>query len=189
MSASMAIVLLGPPGSGKSTQGALLSTRFGLGRIASGELLHEEVRAGTTRGVAVRRYMAAGELVPDELLVDIVTAAIVATSRSGVVLDGFPRRIAQARLADEVLGRLGWVLKAAVEFSVAAATLRARLAGRRAADSRFDDDPAVIDRRLRAGHPPAELLAYYRDRGLLHSVDADQPVDAVTAALVDILGR
>jgi len=187
MNAGMGIVLLGPPGAGKSTQGALLSTRFGLRRIASGELLHEEVRAGTTRGKTVRGYMAAGELVPDELLIDIVTAAIAATPQAGVVLDGFPRRATQARLADDVLGRLGWVVRAAVEFSVNAATVRARLARRRAASGRFDDDPAVVERRLRVGRPPAELLAHYRDRELLHFVDADQPVDAVAAALVDIL--
>ena len=187
MNGGMGVVLLGPPGAGKSTQGALLSTRFGLRRIASGELLHEEVRAGTTRGKTVRGYMAAGELVPDELLVDIVTAAIAATPQAGVVLDGFPRRVTQARLADEMLGRLGWVVQAAVELSVDATTVRARLTSRRAADGRFDDDPAVVDRRLRVSSTPDELLGYYRDRGLLHSVDADQPVEAVAAALVDIL--
>jgi adenylate kinase len=125
------VVLLGPPGAGKSTQGAMLAARFGLRRIASGELLHQEVRDGTARGRAARRYMAAGELVPDELLVDVVTATIAAVTDAGVVLDGFPRTSAQARLADDVLGGLSWRVDAALEFVVDAATVRARLAGRR----------------------------------------------------------
>jgi adenylate kinase len=187
MSAAVCVVLLGPPGAGKSTQGALLADRFGLRRIASGELLHEEVRAGTTLGRAVGGYMAAGDLVPDDLLVDVVTGAIAAAP-AGVVLDGFPRRAAQARLADEVLGRLGWAVLAAIEFRVDPAAIRARLA-RRAAGGRFDDTPAVVEQRLRVGYPPADLLAHYRDRGLLHSVAADRPVKDIAAQLVSIVAR
>lgn len=183
------VVLLGPPGAGKSTQGAILADRFGLRRIASGELLHQEVRDGTARGRAARRYMAAGELVPDELLVDIVTATIVAVTDAGVVLDGFPRTSAQARLADDVLGGLSWRVDAALEFVVDAATVRARLAGRRDAHARFDDDPEVVERRLRAGRPPADLLDHYRDRGLLHVIDAGRPPAAVSAAVLDAVAN
>jgi adenylate kinase len=178
------IVLLGPPGAGKSTQGGMLAAHFGLRRIASGELLHQEVRDDTARGRAARRYMAAGELVPDDLLVDIVTTAIAAVPDAGVVLDGFPRTSVQACLADDVLGRLSWRVDAALEFAVDAATIRTRLADRRAAHARFDDDPEVVERRLRAGRPPADLLDHYRNRGLLHVIDAARPRAMVSAAVL-----
>jgi adenylate kinase len=181
------IVLLGPPGAGKSTQGGMLARRFGLRRIASGELLHEHVAAGTPRGVRARRYMQAGELAPDELLVDIVTEAVAADPSTGVVLDGFPRTAAQARLADEMLAAVGRSVRLVVEFAVDAATVRGRIADRYRDRGRFDDHPDVVERRLAAARPPAALVDYYRARGVYSSIDANQPEATVSAELLTLL--
>jgi adenylate kinase len=181
------VILLGPPGAGKSTQGGMLARRFGLRRIASGELLHEHVAAGTPRGVQARQYMRAGVLAPDDLLVDIVTAAIAEDPSTGVVLDGFPRTASQARLADEMLATVGRSVGLVVEFAVDAATIRARIADRYRDRGRFDDHPDVVERRLAAGRPPEALVSYYRARGVYRLIDANRPVAVVSAELLTLM--
>jgi adenylate kinase len=184
----LCVVLLGPPGAGKSTQGAMLAERFQLRRIASGELLHQEVATGTLRGQAVHRYLQAGVLAPDDLLLDIVIAAI-RSAPGGVVLDGFPRTAAQALIADQVLGGVGRPVQLAVHFHVDAATVRQRLAVRQTAQGRFDDDPAVVERRLLLGRPPADLLQYYEQRGVLADLPADLPVGEVSARITALVAN
>jgi adenylate kinase len=163
-------------------------------RIASGELLHAEVAARSIRGRAVRRYMAAGELVPDDLLVDVVVTAIAGAAGGGVgggvVLDGFPRTAAQARLADEVLAEFGRRVLLAVDLVVAAPVLHLRLARRAGELGRFDDSPAAAERRLAGfGRHHDALVAHYRATGVLERLDAAQPRPVVAELLRQAVRR
>lgn len=172
----MGIVLLGPPGSGKGTQGTRLAERLGVPHVSTGELLRAEVESGTELGREAAAYLARGALVPDELVLPPLRRALAAArDAGGYVLDGFPRSRAQAeQLPDDDL---------AIELALDDDEARRRLAAR--AQGRSDDaDAAVIDHRLAVYHAdePA-LLDLYRERGRLVTVDAGQSVDDVAAAI------
>lgn len=133
----MNLILLGAPGAGKGTQGALLSEQYGIPRIATGDLLRDAVRRGTPLGLAAKAYMDAGELVPDAIILDLAREAIAAGGGSagergqGFILDGFPRTVEQARALDEMLAEMGLPLDAIVVIDVPADVLVKRLSGRR----------------------------------------------------------
>lgn len=133
----MNLILLGAPGAGKGTQGALLSEQYGIPRIATGDLLRDAVRRGTPLGLAAKAYMDAGELVPDAIILDLAREAIAAGGGSagergqGFILDGFPRTVEQARALDEMLAEMGLPLDAVVVIDVPADVLVKRLSGRR----------------------------------------------------------
>jgi adenylate kinase len=181
----MRLVLLGAPGAGKGTQARALAARFGIPHISSGELLRGHIAAGTDLGREVAGYLERGELAPDDIVVAIVADALD-HARSGYVLDGFPRTVSQARLADE---RFGPGFADAVIFLELTDDLaRQRIAERMIAGRSDDHDPEVVERRLQRFHEETEpVVDYYRNRGLLVTVDASQPVDAVTAAILDAL--
>jgi len=132
----MNLILIGAPGAGKGTQGALLAKRYGVARISTGDLLREAVRAGTPLGRKARSYMDAGELVPDELILDLVREALTdgaagdESVRRGFILDGFPRTPAQASGLDRLLHEIGRPLDAVVVFEVPDEVLVRRLSGR-----------------------------------------------------------
>jgi adenylate kinase len=170
----MRIVLLGPPGSGKGTQGVTLAERLGVPYVSSGEVLREEAATGSELGREVARYLESGELVPDDLTHDVLGPALeTAREAGGYVLDGYPRTVDQAcELGDDVV---------AVYLALPDEVARARLAARD--EGRADDaDRDVIARRLAVYHEQtAPLLDFNRDRGALVTVDADQPPEAVAA--------
>jgi adenylate kinase len=177
------LALLGPPGSGKSTHGAALAHHLGVPAISVGELLRTRAGGGGLgRDVADR--VARGDLVPDDVVLAVLNDALSApAARKGHVLDGFPRTLVQAQHPDAP--PIDVVVYLAVPDDVA----RDRLA-RRAASGRVDDAaPDVIERRLRRYHAETEqVLEFYRQRGMLRSVDATQPVDAVTLAILREIG-
>jgi adenylate kinase len=181
----MRLVLLGAPGSGKGTQGVVLAEHFGVPHVSSGALLRREVAAVTTLGRRVERYVASGELVPDDLVLAIVVGALGAGARAeGYILDGFPRTLTQARSACAVAPSDGIAVDVVVYLAMPDDVARRRVADR-AAQGRVDDtDAAVIERRLLVFHRETRpLLDFYRERRLLRSVDADRPVDDVTDAI------
>jgi adenylate kinase len=185
----MRLVLLGAPGSGKGTQGVVLAERFGVPHVSSGALLRREVAAATTLGRRVERYVASGELVPDDLVLAIVVGALDAAARAeGYILDGFPRTLTQARSACAVAPSDGIAVDVVVYLAMPDDVARRRVADR-AAQGRVDDtDAAVIERRLLVFHRETRpLLEFYRERRLLRSVDADRPVDDVTDAIFGTL--
>lgn len=173
---AVGIVLLGPPGSGKGTQGARLAARLGIRHLSTGELLRAEVEAGTELGRRVAADLDRGELVPDRVILAALRPALdEARAAGGYVLDGFPRTRAQAELlpGDDL----------AIHLDLADDVARQRLA-QRGEGRRDDTDPAVIERRLRVYHDDAPaLLALYRERGRLVTVDAGRPTDEVAAAI------
>lgn len=169
--------MLGAPGAGKGTQAAALAKHFGVPHISTGELLRGEVAAGTALGQEVADRLAAGDLVPDELVGRVVAEAL-AQAGEGYILDGFPRTAAQAQAADERYGRLA--------DAVVFLELPDDVAGRRLADraeGRPDDrDPEVIAHRLRRYHDETlPLVDWYRGRAPVVTVDGDRPPDDVTA--------
>jgi adenylate kinase len=176
------VVLLGPPGSGKGTQAVRLAARFGVPHIATGDIFRESLRQVSPLGRAVKRYLDAGELVPDHLVIGIVSDRLEQPDcRRGFVLDGFPRSAPQARALTRRLDELGTPLDAAISLEVQEAELSGRLTAR----ARADDNEQTIRRRLRvsaASNGP--LLRYYQQHGLLVRVDGVGHPDQITERLV-----
>jgi adenylate kinase len=172
---SMRILMIAPPGAGKGTQGALIAAHFNIPHIATGELLREHVVRGTALGQAVQGYLDRGELVPDQIVLDIVREAMIEAKAAGggYVLDGIPRNMEQARAAYEIGRELGMTADVALHLQADDAELTRRLLARAALEHRSDDTAEVIARRLALYHEvTARIVEWYRERGILVSVDA-----------------
>ena len=185
----MRMLLLAPPGAGKGTQGARLAEHFGVRHIAAGELFREHISRQTEIGRAAKAYVDRGELVPDSLVLDLIMPVVVAaTAEGGYVLDGFPRTMPQALAAAELGLRLGVRFHAVVYLDVAEDELVRRLRRRAKEQGRADDTADVIRHRLRVfAEKTRPLIEYYRSRGILVSVDGDQPVEEVTSGILGAL--
>ncbi len=179
----MRVVLVGPPGAGKGTQAVRLSERLGIPHISTGELFRDNVGRGTALGRRAKRYMEAGELVPDEVTVAMVGDRLGAgDATNGFVLDGFPRNTAQAKALAEVLADLGEQLDAVLQFDVPTDVVVQRLLAR----GRDDDTEDVVRRRQQVYlEETAPLLEHYAD--ILVSIDAVGPVGEITDRAVDAL--
>jgi adenylate kinase len=205
----MDVILFGPPGAGKGTQGALLAERHHLLRLSTGDLLRDALRAGTELGREAKRYMEAGELVPDGVILGLVQEVMTnGTAAAGYIFDGFPRTTAQAEALTELMHRLDRSLDAVVVLDVADETIVKRLSRRLwcsrcsavyntytspPADpgvcdvcggelvQRDDDREETVRRRLEVYRAQtAPVVAWYRSTGLpVHHVDGDRPVDAI----------
>ena len=176
----MRVLMIAPPGAGKGTQGVVIAEHFGIPHIATGDLLRDHVARGTELGVAVRSYLDRGELVPDQVVLDMVRAAMEANKGGGYVLDGIPRTMEQARALYAVAVELDMAADVALHLQVDEAELVRRLLDRAQTQGRSDDTEDVIRRRLTlyydVTHP---ILEWYGERGILVSVDANRPADAV----------
>jgi adenylate kinase len=183
----MRLILLGAPGSGKGTQGRALAERFGVRHVSTGDLLRAHIAEGTELGRAAGQYVERGELVPDELMLEVAGSAVTEAAREGgYVLDGFPRTLAQAERAYELAGPADVTADAVVYLAAPDDVVRERLAAR-AVDGRVDDaDADVIEKRLQVFHEETgPLLDFYRNRGILVTVNASRPPGDVTAAMLD----
>jgi adenylate kinase len=177
------LLLLAPPGGGKGTQGERLAAWSGARHIAAGDLLREQARAGGVLGDEIAAHQARGDLVPDQIVLDVITPAVTeAAAHGGYILDGFPRTLPQAIAAADLAARLGVTLDAAVYLYATDEVLTRRLLDRASQSGRSDDKADVIRHRLQVFAETTGLLVpYYTERGILVEVDADQPPDAVTA--------
>jgi adenylate kinase len=175
-----AIALLGPPGSGKGTQAARLQDDLGYRQLSTGDLLRAARKAGTEEGRHAGEYMDRGVLVPDELIVGMVRDAIADADGRRVLLDGFPRTVAQAGALADTLAELERELTAALLIDVPDDVVMERILSR--GQGRSDDNPETVRERLRVYHHETEpLVAYYDERGLLRRVDGSGEPDAVYA--------
>ena len=187
----MRIVLVGPPAAGLGAlAGGGLVDRFGGVHIATGDILRSNADRGTELGRTASRYMDRGELVPDEVMIDMVLERLGEDDcAGGFVLDGFPRTVPQAEALGERLGELGRPLDVVVSLEVGEDELRRRLAARAEEQDRAEDeDEGAIRRRLELFDRETEpLLDFYDGKGLLVSVDADGDVDEVTGRIAAAL--
>ena len=186
----MRVLMIAPPGAGKGTQGALIAAHFGIPHIATGELLRDHVARRTSLGLAVQEYLDRGELVPDQVVLDMMREAIVAAKAAGggYVLDGIPRNMQQARAAYLIARELGMTADVALHLDASDAEVTRRMLARAALEHRSDDTAEVIAQRLALYHQVTfPILCWYRDRGILVSVDAMRPVQQVSHDILTAL--
>lgn len=185
----MNVLLIGPPGSGKGTQGERLAARLGLAHLASGDLLRAEVEAGTPLGTQASEIMKRGDLVPDALILELLLPKVFeAAAANGYLLDGFPRSVAQAVEARKLAERHDAAPDAVIYLDVPREELLRRILARADVEGRADDNEDTVRNRLRVfDEATAPLVDHYRDRGLLHIIDANRPEDDVTAAILAAL--
>ena len=186
----MRILMIAPPGAGKGTQGALIAAHFNIPHIATGELLRDHVARRTVLGQAVQAYLDRGELVPDQIVLDMLREAMIAAKEAGggFVLDGIPRNMQQARAAYLIARDLGMTADVALHLDVGDAEVTRRLLARAALEHRSDDTADVIAGRLDLYHRvTSPIICWYRDRGILVSVDAKRPVQQVSHDLLTAL--
>lgn len=213
----MNIIVLGPPGAGKGTQAKRLEEKFGLIQLSTGDMLRALVASGSELGREAKAIMEAGELMPDALMIDMISARVDEPDcAGGFILDGFPRTTPQAEALDRMLADKGLALDAVIEIAVDEEELVGRITGRFSCaacgagyhdvfqqpkvsgvcDScggtefkrRADDNEETVRSRLAAYRAQtAPILPYYRDKGLLQSVDGMAPIDEVTGQLQAIL--
>lgn len=204
----MNVVLLGAPGAGKGTQAEKMIETWGIPHISTGDILRKAVSAGTPLGLQAKRFMDAGELVPDFVVIGLVKSRLSEPdAEKGFILDGFPRTDAQAEALDRALGELGRKLDAVVSIDVARDVIVKRLTSRRTCKEcgkiysliadppadpikcdacggelylRDDDTVETVTNRLAVyDRSTAPLVDYYRAKGLLREIDGDRPVDQV----------
>ncbi|HEY7009354.1 MAG TPA: adenylate kinase [Jatrophihabitantaceae bacterium] len=185
----MKVLLIGPPGSGKGTQGERLAERLGVAHIAAGDLLRAEVAAQTAIGSEVAQLVERGELVPDVVVLSLVLPKVLtAAVEGGYILDGFPRSVDQAVLARKLSDQMNVAPGAVVYLDVSRDELVRRILERAEVEGRADDNVQTVKNRLRVfDDATLPLVEYYRERGLLHVIDAAQDADSVTDSIVKAL--
>src|SRR3954451_24918301 len=191
----MRLILLGPPGSGKGTQAQRLVSKHGIVQLSTGEMLRAAVAAGTPIGLQAKEIMSNGGLVPDEVVVGIISDRIEQPdAKNGFILDGFPRTVPQAAALDELLKKKHIKLDAVIELRVNESALLSRVETRvaemraRGAEVRIDDTPEVLSKRLASYRSLTEpLIHYYSERRKLATVDGMMTIEHVTREINRIL--
>jgi adenylate kinase len=186
---STKILLLGAPGSGKGTQGARLAEELDIQHVAIGDLLRAEIKAGTPLGQTIQNKVESGELVSDDLVLELISTRAVELAETGYVLDGFPRSVEQAeRGRREVAEPSGAVPDLVVYLDVPEDIVVERLLARAAVEGRADDNEKTIRNRMRVfNDSTAPLLAHYERQGKVRVVDATGSPDDVTSAILSHL--
>ena len=213
----MKIIMLGAPGAGKGTQALRIAEKYKLPHISTGDIFRSNIKNGTELGKKARSYMDQGLLVPDELTCDLVVDRITKDDcKNGYILDGFPRTIPQAEALARALKELGTKIDFAIDVDVPDENIVRRMSGRRACPGcgatyhiefakparedicdvcgekliiREDDKPETVQKRLDVYHSQTQpLIDYYREKGVLHTVDGTREMEEVFGAIEEILG-
>ena len=178
----MRILLLGPQGSGKGTQAKRIAAEYGLPHIATGDILRGAISEQTALGRRVAPILARGQLVPDELTIELIRERLAGAD--GFILDGFPRTLAQADALDEMLAGIGKPLDVILELFLSDELATRRMLGRAREEGRSDDTPEAIAERLRLYHELTEpVVEHYRARGNLVGIHGDRTVNEVFAEI------
>ena len=214
----MKIIMLGAPGAGKGTQAKMIAAKYGIPHISTGDIFRANIKNGTELGAKAKQYMDKGELVPDELVVDLVIDRFKeADCKNGYVLDGFPRTIPQAEALDKALTAIGENVDYAINVEVPDENIINRMGGRRACVGcgatyhvvysptkvegkcdtcggeliiRDDDKPETVKNRLSVYHEQTQpLIDYYTKKGIIKEVDGTVDMNDVFKAITDILGE
>ncbi|HEX5124763.1 MAG TPA: adenylate kinase [Rhodanobacteraceae bacterium] len=185
----MRLVLLGAPGSGKGTQAAMLKAELKVPHISTGDLLRAAVKAGTPLGLKAKAVMEAGKLVSDDIVLGMLEERITqADAKSGFILDGYPRNVAQCEALEALLARIGQPLDIAVKLKVPSELIVERIAGRAAAEGRKDDTPETVRERLRVyAEQTAPVAQHFGTIGRLRIVDGVGDVNVVFKRIVSAL--
>ena len=209
--------MLGAPGAGKGTQAKQIADKYGVPHISTGDIFRANIKNGTELGKKAKGYMDAGELVPDELVCDLVVDRLAKDDcKDGYILDGFPRTIPQAEALTEALKKQGTAIDYALDIEMEDQAIIDRMAGRRVCakcgatfhvvnippkkegvcdncggdlELRDDDAPETVKKRLNVYHEQtAPLIEYYKKQGILHEIDGTLGIDGVAAKVAEILG-
>ena len=213
----MKIIMLGAPGAGKGTQAKKIAEKYGVPHISTGDIFRANIKAGTELGMKAKGYMDQGLLVPDEVTIGMLLDRIHQDDcEKGYVLDGFPRTIPQAESLTKALAEMGEAIDFAIDVDVPDENIISRMSGRRAClkcgatyhtqfappakegvcDAcgselvlRDDDKPETVKNRLKVYHEQTQpLIDYYKEKGVLHTVDGTQTMEAVFKSITEILG-
>ena len=178
------IVIFGAPGAGKGTQSDKMIEKYGLGHISTGDVLRNEIKNGTELGKTAKGYIDNGQLIPDELMIDILASVYDSFGKEhkGVIFDGFPRTIPQAE------AERGHKVAAMIELSVPEDELMARLINRGKESGRSDDNEETIKKRLNVYHTQTSpLIDWYEKEGIHHHVEGLGTVDEIFARICDVI--
>ena len=185
------VLLLGVQGAGKGTQAKRIASDYGLAHIATGEILREAIADGSELGRRVQPILESGELVPDDLMIELIRERLQTDdAESGFVLDGFPRTMTQAEALDSMLAEIGRPLSVVFELQVPDEVALERLHLRAEDEGRADDTPEAIEKRLELYHRETEpLVAHYRLQGNLVGIHGDRPENEVFAEIQEALDQ
>ena len=183
------LVIFGAPGSGKGTQSEILIEQYGLDHISTGDILRGEIRAGSELGQAAKGYIDAGQLVPDGLIIDMIEKVLGERKpKKGIILDGFPRTVAQAEALDALFAKLGTRVHAVLDLQVEEAELIDRLLKRGQESGRSDDNLETIQKRLGVYHAQtAPIAAHYAQQGVHHAIQGSGAISDITARIARVL--
>jgi adenylate kinase len=185
------LLIFGPQGAGKGTQAARIAAEYGIPHVSTGDMLRAAIRYGSELGRRVQAIVERGDLVPDDLMIELIRARLTEPdAAAGFVLDGFPRTLAQAEALDALLAEINRELDAVIVLQVSDAIVTERMLERARVEGRADDTPFVIANRLRNYHvQTAPLVEWYRARDKAVPVDGTPPVAEVWEQIQSALGR